>query len=222
MPRLNNKTLLVSLGFADKDRGTARHDMGCQYLGQRCIVERLWEKLVKATLSSQQINQIDEYTILKSKSSFELPIIKGEGKYKTTVGFIDLHIRTGLFDERPKRYKSRDVIPEGYLVGDLIPGEFESTLLVRQTINVEVKTTPTKIGDILRQINLYRTFADKQPEIERGDMWALAANFPMTEHDVEALRNENIRHLILGDDFEKWCQEQEAIPTNKHRSSIEI
>lgn len=76
----SNRTLLSKLGFADADRKSSRHDRACNYLV-------LKPEALIATLSAALPAN------LKVKSATGIPefhVTKGDGKYATTVGFVDV------------------------------------------------------------------------------------------------------------------------------------
>lgn len=62
---------------------------------------------------------------------------------------------------------------------------------------VEVKIEPVSVGDLLRQIKMYRSFVAAS---------AIAATaYPMTKDEIAILRREGIHHVRLGDGFKAWC-----------------
>lgn len=115
MAHAHNNTLLAKLGFQDDDK-TTEHDLACQYLCQKDVMLHICSAVFN--------------TLRFEEASQEVPIEKGRGKYKTTIGFADV------------------------LWGPLVEGcGFEDCVIV------EVKTKPTSASDVLRQINLYRSHA---------------------------------------------------------------
>jgi hypothetical protein len=75
----HDRTLLSSLGFADPDKRDKRHDWACQYLS---LPENV------TTIVKTRYPWPEEPGTAKVRSEFALS--KGEGQYKTTIGFIDL------------------------------------------------------------------------------------------------------------------------------------
>jgi hypothetical protein len=71
------------------------------------------------------------------------------------------------------------------------------------SVAVEVKVNPIGIGDMVRQFNLYRQYAGSI------DYWVLATTFVLSPIDLDSLKRERIRHVLLGPRFEAWCSEQE-------------
>ncbi len=180
--RSSDRTLISSLGFSDPDKGDRTHDLACQYIAANAasILDGL-----TLILSDKIARPVDN----SIRHAFEEIVSKGEGKYQTTIGFIDVVIRfdVALGDEYdPETWK-----PIKYS-GDLVP----------LSIAVEVKTNPVGVGDVLRQIKLYRQYADH-------NRWWLVTAFPISPVDLETFHSERIRHLVLGDRFRAWVAEQE-------------
>jgi len=156
--------------------------------------------------------------------------IKGDGQYATTIGFADLvftweaiyryfgyeetwmlrgtretYGRTVEFDateEEAKYY--RTVTQERYLKVDFRYGHTQD----RYANIVEVKINPVSVGDIIRQINLYRQWLPVVDRSRCNKAVALACAFPLLPYEIKALRDENIVYIPLGKNFERWCEEQ--------------
>lgn len=98
------RTLLAKLGFADADRKNPRHDRVCNYLCLR--PEALSKTIAAATRFPVRVSAegVPEYQVLK-----------GEGKYATTVGFVDVFAR---FEARAEK-KIR--VPVGRITHGLAP-----------------------------------------------------------------------------------------------------
>jgi len=76
-------------------------------------------------------------------------------------------------------------------------------------VAVEVKIIQVSVGEILRQINLYKTFS-------RFDAWVLATRFTLTEGELGVLRKHHIRHVLLGEKFSAWKEKQESSEAQMH------
>lgn len=71
---------------------------------------------------------------------------------------------------------------------------------------VEVKINPLPIGDIMRQIELYRTYLNSCCGIS---YWVLATPFGLDASDTATLLSSKIHHIRLGGNFEKYAQRRE-------------
>jgi hypothetical protein len=124
-----DRSLLAKLGFADPDKRSPLHDLACQYVAQPAIADSIGLTVTEAGIASD----------LKFEASkcaqFECPISKGEGQYKTTVGFVDVILPMGY--AREHRWRPVPVF-------------------------VEVKIAPVGLGEILRQIRLYEEYTGGQ------------------------------------------------------------
>ena len=175
----HERTLIARMGFEDPDKKDRRHDLACQYLAEN--KERLLRRVLGDAVKDV------------ARHGFEVPVSKGTGQYKVTIGFVDLVVN----------YNHRWV--------DEKRGEEWCESL---GCAVEVKIGRVQVGDIIRQINLYR-------EYESAGAWIVATVFPLAESDVTALKRSRIHHVLLGEGFEKWVAEQEA-KQGKHDLSIEL
>lgn len=108
---------------------------------------------------------------LRVDSRVESPVTKGEDRYKTTIGFLDVKTKWWVSD-----------VPLGTMV-------------------VEVKVKPTGVGDIIRQINLYREYV-------QANAWILASCFDLDAGQVATLEHARIKPIRLGDGFAKWFEER--------------
>jgi hypothetical protein len=132
-----------------------------------------------------------------TEAKTEVMISKGEGQYRTTIGFLD--VRIDWFSADPVDW------------------------MVRGSVFVEVKIAPIGVGDILRQINLYREYASAVPardtrEHLRGTVstaWVLATSFQLDAGQTETLQGAGITLIRLGEGFEKWFAERQKRPAPK-------
>src|SRR6185437_3904215 len=94
----HNRTLLAKLGFADKDKGVPLHDLACQYLtspeasmsiGEAVVRRRLDDALGQAIERLQESEPRKVGDIKPINFVHEHILSKGDGQYKTTIGFID-------------------------------------------------------------------------------------------------------------------------------------
>lgn len=240
----HDRTMLASLGFADRDKGDVRHDLACQYLATPEVAEKVIIGVVGPTFERRELpyEQGADYYPSKGgrhsiaarswrelagfeKADLEFLLGKGEGKYRTTVGFLDVVITykvrqrtegierryTGEHEEYWVNHEGRECAAEfGHSKRSraiLEERPYKQSKLDRHTIIVEVKAHPVGVGSILRQVNLYREY------VGSADHWALATLYPLPSPDVETLRVASIAHLYLGEAFDQWCQAREAEPS---------
>lgn len=208
MTHSHDRTLLASLGFADPDKREPLHDLACEYLAEPIQSERL------TRLASPRAAAAGE---VRTKSVLEAVISKGEGQYKTTIGFLDLRI-------------------------DWEAGASNGSIFV------EVKINPISVGDVLRQIRLYRSHIGEQLKLEpidaetfkarvaalgaskedghekakaaplripAGTSWILATAFDLDSGQVDMIRQADIVPVRLGDGFTKWFEERQQRPEPK-------
>jgi hypothetical protein len=133
-----DSTLLQRMGFRDEDRKTPAHDRAC------------------IAIATDPIAFLALLGFPESKSPrvlLEHPLQKGEGKYASTVGFIDA--LTEWHVERPD-FKCTKPHPER--VFSRCSACTDSVYHEPRVALVEVKTKIVSIGDLLRQMNLYREY----------------------------------------------------------------
>jgi hypothetical protein len=83
--------------------------------------------------------------------------------------------------------------------------------LARYTLILEVKISPVSIGDALRQLNLYREYADGGNTIV-----FLVTAYKLDETDVATLAREGIRHAVLGPGFHEFVKLRAAKADTKN------
>jgi len=161
-----DQTLIQRMGFSDPDRKLPAHDDACVEIATdperfiRAIKDRLGVRLAQCDL--------------------EVPLQKGDGKYASTVGFIDAMVMWGNaivpsddscarkwstyddgehsssckneWDEVGKKWRRINCVCQMPWSGPL-PIEWEYRSLL-----IEVKTHIDGIGNLLRQMNLYREY----------------------------------------------------------------
>lgn len=189
----HNRTLIARLGFADPDKGDSRHDAACRYLATRAIHESVATEVVGEGIPAVV------------RPAFEVP-------FKKNAGFIDLRLPyLKLYDhDDPEvilggqlaRYRDMDRDHYAPAARVLEGGAIEWSSYVLRWLNVEVKVSPVPIGNILRQINFYRSHV--------GGPWLLATLFPLSHGDHEVLRGADISHALLGDAFHRWMAEEQV------------
>lgn len=218
----HERTLLASLGFADADKRDRRHDLACQYLSQsenaRALVQLFvdsidpepFEEDVKHGYGPVVIEREGSRQFIikdQPRVTTEFPVTKGEGQYKTTVGFLDVVIRDWLklenvFMERRRTYETQPW-------GEWISRTQEIDL--PRAVLVEVKITPVGAGDIIRQINLYREFLPERNQDNTKRPWVVATAFQMTHGDVDQFKAVDITHVRLGEKFDQFVEQQRQL-----------
>ena len=131
------------------------------------------------------------------RSAIEAPISKGEGQYKSTIGFADV-----LLDLNSKYLfvlRMSESFPEK---AHWVSG--------RKKVLVEVKIHPVDVGAIIRQLNLYREHYhfDYTPDSET----LAVCDFDLQPEDIATLRSERIQYLRLGTRFDAYVKEREQSP----------
>ena len=203
----HDRTMLARLGFADPDRREPLHDQACRYLTTTPAISRIIDVLELEYTNrpsrfeyspGRQHRCRTDRTVSWTDATFEREISKGYGQYRTTIGFIDVHLQFRLDYrryqvEQRRTVHNRDEEPwtphEDY-------ADVDSTEAA-----IEVKATSTPVGEVIRQINLYRSYS-------RISTWILATTYPLTQSQVDCLSNERIKHVVLGANFLEYVEQQ--------------
>ena len=95
-----DRTMLAKFGFADLDKRNPLHDLACQYLIQPEVMTTFAEVTLNETSKEDYTvnsweRRIGERTrvVDNVEGWIEIPLNKGGGQYKTTVGFIDVILK---------------------------------------------------------------------------------------------------------------------------------
>ncbi len=120
MTRATDRTLIASLGFADPDRQTITHSLACQYLTRPETAQNVWR-----AVRPELFRHIDDKPTREGQRQWsgivstdtEVQIMKGTGKYATTIGFLDAVIDGGIDESEVKSEKTIDE-PALYATGD--------------------------------------------------------------------------------------------------------
>jgi len=178
----HDRTMLASLGFADDDKKNPAHDRASLYLTQKETETKIGDWFCSCVSSNFRKNQIKNYEI-KSKTEFHIQ--KGEGKYATTVGFLDVAFAISI--EISKK------------AGDSRYGF---------SFFAEVKIAKVSIGEVLRQMGLYKLYypsgmdyLDDMKHVPRG---ILVAPWDLTESELSELRAHQFDFIKLGAAFDEW------------------
>lgn len=235
----SNRTLLANLGFNDPDKSSKKHDLGCHFLVQPHIIEKITKNSKNLFFPTKDIlfyghthdKDSNKSTHLKycangkyiinTTLNTEVPITKGENQYKQTIGFIDGIIETVIFRESDE-YQCENNESHRSEEGKCIwKTDFTKNLssFSDWKFFVEIKITPQKVGDIIRQINLYREYLSLKCYY---GSFILAYNFDLSEIEIKALEKENIICIKLGKQFDDWCVEQLNIKSEQKENRLEF
>ena len=219
----HDRTLLASLGFADPDKRNPLHDFACQYLALRenheriagmvapldapgvrsgrCFPEkteysrgRQWEW----TATESQWHDLDDPVL-------EFPVSKGSGQYKRSIGFIDVMLPCDIAVE----WRGTSRLMEGGKVVSERP--YKDYQLRIMGAFVEVKIGRASVGDVLRQIVLYREHLDIDNYWD-DPAWLLATPYQLDRTDKASLELAGVRHILLGEKFHRWAEERMSAP----------
>jgi hypothetical protein len=243
-----DRTLLARLGFDDPDKRDMKHDLACQYLVQPATLGRLTAAILHPLIAQRGDTlrferpgregvfegrvETDLQKIAVGPAILEHPINKGENQYKTTIGFLDVVVPITY----KKRYVGQQITKE---YGDDADGKcrwHDARKSVDQTEDfctaflIEVKASPLRVGELIRQINLYREYpvvlpshnlrlgreGKMQPSPLEHSIWVLASTHPVSDLDTATLKSSNIYHVALGESFERWVVEQERQKTQMY------
>ena len=219
----SNRTLIASLGFADPDKKNPLHDIACQYLA---IADNAYQVISSLRIPQPTAEEAFELNgkqgAYKRESTgrprfcignpeYELMLSKGEGQYRTHIGFIDLTIPfqaitpIAITEFRPNKYVDmRNKIPwEQFSVVSKEDGNWT----LRSTVAIEVKIGQVPIGDVLRQIRLYQMHARFGM-----DYWLLATAYSISVEDAAVLQGAGIYHVKLGEKFDAYAAQRQWEP----------
>lgn len=123
----------------------------------------------------------------------DVVLSKGQQQYKQIIGFID-----------------------GVIEFPTIHNDSMQQKVINTKLYVEVKINPVTVGEILRQIKLYRTYIEPCNYHNAIKIpFLLAHAFELKELEVALLESADIICVQLGPQFERWCQEKFANQTNQ-------
>lgn len=183
--RSSDRTLLANLGFADIDKGNSEHDMACQYLADPAIAPSIIRRMFRGG---------NGWDWGGCQSNLEVPITKGEGQYRTMIGFAD--VVTVCEWHGRKEVPVHSWNPDG-------PKEIKDAI---ETFKIlfEVKIHPCSVGDVMRQLKLYRDYV-------HPNFTAYVSKYEVDQYDIEALGREKIIHIRLGAGFDEYRQKRQSL-----------
>lgn len=205
----HERTMLAKFGFADPDRRQPLHDHACQYLTTPDAVARLirhlsieggpepnTEKVDDEEETSQVVRQIVHQSVRR-----ECAISKGSSQFQTTIGFIDLLHRFRVEMQHCQVKRRLRNVPDGK--GNRMWSEWRSHSDYTRTndiaYGIEVKAAPVPIGDVLRQLELYRSYSTVP-------YWIVATTYPLAQQDLDCLKAQRLQHIYLGANFRAYVE----------------
>lgn len=200
MAHTYEQTLLSRFGFADPDRQNSLHDEACRYLsgptGSEAVVNALLPQGTDSFSSTTGLRRVTKYRNLFYRGEQERTLSKGKSHSRFTVGFLDVVIHSAYQREEKVTVEQSGLV----------------RLHEKKDINcpylVEVKVEPVNIGQILRQINLYRDFVEQYVYSDLADLrgyeFVLATCYKPTVEELDTLSDAFIYHLYLGKGFKQF------------------
>lgn len=212
--------MLARFGFADPDAREQKHDLACQFLAMPDNHERLVKLLVEPVAAKLNA-PITVHSV--GKPALEHIVAKGGGGTgRFVVGFADVVLPFSL------AWRGNEGVRYDVWDGDDVHRSSIGGAVIHSVAIVEVKITPTSLGDVLRQLKLYRehsrSFTSAFPMSSAvqeagshreccpapGLMWVLATAYDISEQSAASLRAEGVRHVRLGRQFNEWLTAREA------------
>lgn len=222
MAHAYTNTLLAKLGFADPDKGNPRHDLACQYVARAEVVDalKLYDNNRKLDLAGYYLEQpiskgtgqykttigfIDTYLVVGYKV-FKTVLTGKNTKFNSEeeareAWKVIVEKPYNDYFERIKYGLNLDRVTNTWEVPEIKEIEEDWIWAGKQSIFIEVKIKPVGIGDILRQINLYRSYID-------FGRWVLVTDFDMSANMEEELEKMGVKPLRLGSGFDSFIEQQ--------------
>ena len=213
-----DRTLLQKIGFVDRDKGNPKHDLACLYLAEHREALRPYA--------------FDDKREGPSEYELERHVTKGDGKYRTTIGFLDLSVMytAGVDFVHPVRsaeHRCACECPQDHAYDKtcayckrvcpsvLFMKKHGSLRRTVGAVAVEVKIAPVSTGDLLRQLVLYREYASGPEyrsrngyDLDAQYTWIVALAYDIDVTSAKALANANVHVIRLGAKFERWAAAQ--------------
>lgn len=202
MAHAHESTQVKRFGVDDEDRKTSRHDLACQYLSEPKKAVTPFAPMIKSHCELMyKGREKSRCPVIKAKrAQTEYCLTKGEGKYLSTIGFLDVLFTLNAV---VNYYYKKDVPADG----ENWPEPAHSEMLP-VSLAIEVKASKSSISEAIRQIELYRQFYPEKPVAHC--FWVLVTLFPITASERDLLGTAQIWHAQLGDDFEEFCKSHSA------------
>jgi hypothetical protein len=185
----HDRTLLSSLGFADQDKKDPLHELACRYMYEK--VESLGWKDPQGMFTRTW------------KAEYEVPLCD---RWNKPVAFLDV-LLTADIEMSPDVKAILAEVKEDYEEWNMLLDQWYHFAGLKRNgdhrwvVPVEVKVGKVPVGDVLRQVNTYRTLG------ARGD-WTVAVCWEPSADFVETLKHEGVHTVQLGDAFRAWAKEK--------------
>ncbi len=191
-------TLLAKMGFADPDRKEPMHDAACGYLASKAL------DVHRRFLRDKRAHRV--------QVEHEHLISRGDGNYKTTVGFVDLVVRCDLVWRHETEYFAQldaDVLAvcekagltrESYLGDRYAVTRHELSKESGGTLGIEVKWKEDSVSGALRQLAVYREYTP-------GWHWVLAAPWLLNDEQRASLKSQRVHYVRLDtENVRRWAE----------------
>jgi hypothetical protein len=204
----------------------AEPDRTIEYYNNLCLKKYFSKdgteiEISKLKLSYEEIIEcnVSKPSNLKAKS--ELPLNKGQGKYKTTLGFLDAVLSFSWSERRVGNITyNHPSLDTSALLKSV---DYEKSL--SGVLFVEVKISPVGVGDILRQIAFYKEYIPLGSEGHSDQYWnylsrlksnfvrwVVVTDFDLSKEDKKQLQQHHISHFKLGPKFEEFVEKASSEP----------
>ncbi len=223
----HDRTMLAKFGFADPDRNNPDHDLICQYIAQTDAIKKIVAVMatdvpLKNNVGDTVAVDYDEFTVVvKGDLGFrtgckpEYHLTKGDGPYKTTIGFLDIRVQVvrvlaATLTHRWHEYERK-----------FVPREHEDREIADRSwaTFIEVKAGKIAVNDVIRQMKLYEEYffrptGQHECAPKGAPRMILAAPWGITESEARDLKVSGIMFARIGDGFQTW-KEQNAKTVGK-------
>jgi hypothetical protein len=184
------------MGFSDPDRRTPQHDRICERLATRAdeFVKRYWSE------PDKDIGHIRlrGFSVAYVKAFLETPL-SGRGRIQNTIGFLDVYIwGRGRYAYRSTPGWKSDV-GTSCCSGTVGPhSHIDLNWTVEKRFLIEVKTRFPGVGELLRQINFYKSADLTQLATSDGtdaQQWFVACPDPISKPNKQLLTDNGVTYV---------------------------
>lgn len=188
------QTLVNNLELDNVDNGERRHSLACSYLCEPKIQEFLCSFInVREEPKHNYAGRCTTRTEYNPGiAGTEVPLLKGSGKSRSIVGFIDVIISPQRTDRN--KFEGGRTRKDKPYIGT-------------PKIVIEVKINKVDIGNIVKQISLYKQYLDEPWD----KYWFLAVDFPLTDKEKKRIEQAGIFCFKLGKKFDEYCDPSDNV-----------